>query len=374
MQVFPTIYKRDSKGNVRVWHMEVDGNKYRTVAGIMDGQLVVSEWTVAEAKNVGRSNATTPEEQALSEVKSHYTKKLDIDYHEKIEDIDTPKIFEPMLAKKWEDRASKIKYNTNVYVQPKLDGIRCILNRYGAFTRYGNEIVAIPHIIELFKPVFEQYPDAIFDGELYNHELKHDFNAIVSMIKKTKLKPEDLELSARMAQYHVYDFPGLMHEPFSVRMEKAFELILLGGFNMEPVVQTVKTIKVESQSEIDDAYGSFIEDGYEGGIIRLEGPYEQKRSNNLIKRKDFDDDEFEIVEVLEGTGNWSGCAKKIVVKTKEGRICEASVQGSMDYCRHVLNNAANYIGKQATVRFFGYTPDGALRFGVAKALHEDKRW
>jgi DNA ligase-1 len=192
------------------------------------------------------------------------------------------------------------------------------------------------------------------------------------MVRREKLTEEDLKLSSEKVQYHVYDFPGLMHEPFEVRMDCLVELCY--RLDYQPTVQVVNTVSVSDESKIDEAYGKFIEAGYEGGIIRLNGPYEQKRSNNLIKRKDFDDDEFTIIRVEEGKGNWAGCAKKIYIVTSEGHECEATIQGSMDYCRHVLENAESYIGKQATVAFFGYTPAGALRFPVAKVLHEDTRW
>lgn len=372
MQVLPTIYKRDSKGQVREWRMEIEGDKYRTVAGLQDGQQVTSEWTVAEPKNIGRKNETTGEEQAQAEVASHYTKKLDVDYHKNIEDIDTPKIFKPMLAAKWEDRASKIDYSDPVFIQPKLDGIRCIVTRHGAFSRTGKSIVAIPHILEMLAPVFEEDSDVVIDGELYNHELKNDFNQIVSMVRREKLKPEDLELSARMVQYHVYDLPSMMHSPFSERLDGLIERCY--GSKFGGVIEVVNTREVASQDEVDESYGHYIQQGYEGGIIRLNGEYEQKRSKQLLKRKDFDDDEFKILAIEEGKGNWSGCAKKLYIITAEGHECEATIQGSMDYCRHVLANSDSYIGKMATVRFFGYTPDGALRFPVAKVLHEDERW
>ena len=370
MSTFPVLYKRDSKGNVRVWRMEVEGATYRTVAGIMDGQLVTSEWTIAEPKNIGKKNATTAEQQAQLEVESHYTKKLDIDYHLNVDEIDTPKIFKPMLAAKWKDRKVKLNFNDTLFVQPKLDGIRCIINCKGAFSRTGEPIVAIPHILDALSIIFDENPDAIFDGELYNHDFKHDFNKIVSMVRKTKPTPEDILLSEQKVQYHVYDYPGSMHESFNERYTALRRLV----DNLKHMIQVVHTIPVSSIQEIDLAYGSFLQEGYEGGIIRLNGAYEQKRSNQLIKRKDFDDDEFEIVSVHEGKGNWSGCAKMITVKLPNGGVCEATIQGSMDYCQHVLRNAGEYIGKQATVRYFGYTPDGALRFPIAKTLHKDKRW
>jgi DNA ligase-1 len=125
---------------------------------------------------------------------------------------------------------------------------------------------------------------------------------------------------------------------------------------------------------VDENYGRYIEAGYEGGIIRLNGAYEQKRSGQLLKRKDFEDAEFTIVGVEEGTGNWAGVAKVCIFENPDGSHNRASIQGSKDYCRHVLENAASYTGKQVTVQYFNITPDGAPRFPIAKRLHEDQRW
>jgi DNA ligase-1 len=373
MQTFPTIYKRDTNGKIRVWFMELDESRFRTTAGLKDGQLVTSEWTLCESKNIGRANQTSPAEQALSEVESHYKKKLEGEYHESESDTDTAKWFKPMLAKKWEDRKDKITYPC--IFQPTLDGIRCIANRDGLWSRTGKPITACPHVFNELKSLFDENPDLVLDGELYNHYLKDDFNEIVSMVRKTKFSEDDLEKSVSMVQYHVYDMPSADGRPFMERYNALYGLMRSLQINMpQSIIHVVYSYPCEDIEAVDSNYGAALLEGYEGGIIRVDAPYEQKRSNNLLKRKDFDDDEFLIIDVQEGKGNWSGCAKKIVIRTAAGHECEATVQGSMDYCRHVLATADNYIGKQATVRFFGYTPDGALRFPVAKVLHEDKRW
>jgi DNA ligase-1 len=384
MQTFPTLYKRDSKGKIREWRMEVDGNRYRTIAGLQDGQQVTSEWTTVSGKNVGRSNETTPEEQAISEVNSEYEKKLKVDYHEDINNVDEAKIYKPMLAKKWEDRHHKIDWDDEVvHVQPKLDGIRCIANRNGLWSRTGKPIVAVPHIAEALAKVFEQFPNAVFDGELYNHDLRDDFNAIVSMVRKAKPSSTDLTLAEEMVQFHIYDFPTDITEAFSDRLSRLIDVFLdhelQPGFTGVPgptndMLQIVETLNCPDKETVDLRYAEFLQQGYEGGIVRLDGPYEQKRSNMLLKRKDFEDDEFEIVAIEEGNGNWAGYAKVVVFRNPDGSLNRASIQGSRDYTRHVLENAEKYIGKQATIQYFNITPDGAPRFPVAKVLHEDKRW
>lgn len=382
MNQFPVIFKRDSKGKVREWRMEVDGNKYRTIAGLQDGQQVTSEWTVVDGKNIGRANETTPEEQATSEVESHYEKKLKVDYHKNLADIDVEKIYKPMLAKKWDDRKGKINYSSIVHVQPKLDGIRCIAMKEGLFSRTGKPIVAVPHIYKALAPIFEKYPDAVFDGELYNHNLRDDFNSIVSMVRRAKPAADDLKLAAEVVQYHIYDFPSMGADDFSIRFDKLIAILLeYKTINVDSSpstsndsIQIVETFLCHDEETVDLRYAEALAQGFEGGIIRIDGPYEQKRSSLLLKRKDFEDDEFEIVAIEEGSGNWAGYAKVIVFKNPNGSTNRATIQGSRDYTRHVLENVDSYIGKQATVQYFNLTPDGAPRFPIAKVLHKDKRW
>lgn len=371
----PTLYKLDTKGKVREWRMEVDGNQYRTIAGLQSGNQVTSGWTTAEAKNVGSSNEKTPAEQAIAEVESQYKKKLSGEYHENMSTIsEGAKFFKPMLANKWEKRKDKINYADDVFVQPKLDGIRCIANRDGVWSRTGKPIVSIPHIVEILAPLFEAYPDAVLDGELYNHDLKEDFNSIVSMVRKAKPEAEDIAKSAEMVQYHVYDFPGWIDNSFHVRSAELARLV--DEFDLGEIVKFVPTVLVRNEDEVDIAYGGYLELGYEGGIIRLNGPYDQKRSNSLIKRKDFEDAEFTITRIEEGRGNWAGVAKRVFFTNDQGECgeCGAGLKGSKSYAKHVLDNAASYIGKQVTIQFFTRTPDLVPRFPIAKVLHEDKRW
>lgn len=374
LKQFPTLYKFDTKGKVREWRMEVSGNQYRTVAGLQDGQQVTSGWTTAIGKNIGRANETTPEQQAILEVEAQYKKKSSGEYHNNLKNISKgAKYFKPMLATKWEKRKDKIKYENQIFVQPKLDGIRCLFSADGPYSRTGKPIVAIPHIEELLAPLFEAYPDAVLDGELYNHELKEDFNEIVSMVRKTKPELEDIKKSAEMVEYHVYDFPGMLDSSFSDRLNELERLI--AEFNLDGVVKLVDTIIANNEQDVDDSYGEFLEDGYEGGIIRLNDIYHQKRANSLIKRKDFEDAEFTIIRIEEGNGNWAGVAKRVFFKNDlDGREVGAGLKGSREYAKHVLDNKESYIGKEVTVQFFTRTPDGVPRFPIAKRLHKDKRW
>ena len=370
IKTYPELYKLDSKGNVRVWRMEAKGDKYRTIAGLRDGKQVTSTWKIATPKNVGKVNGTTGEEQAIAEVEAQYKKKLEREYSETLNDVGNLTYLKPMLAIKWEDTKDKIKYP--VFIQPKLDGIRCIIDRYGAKSRSGKPIVAIPHILKALEPIFRDFPTAVFDGELYTHELKDDFNKIISLVRKTKPTEDDLIECMSIIEYHVYDIPSASDMRFQDRYDEYHNLI--DGYNIDNFIKLVPTKFAACEIDVDEFHGTFLTLGYEGSIIRLNGEYENKRSNNLIKRKDFEDEEFEIIRIEEGKGNWSGYAKRVVFRNNDGREVGAGLKGTQSYARQVLLNADKYIGKKATIQFFTRTPDGIPRFPVAKALHKEDRW
>jgi DNA ligase-1 len=358
-----TIFKVDSKGKVREWRMEIDGANYRTVAGIQGGQKVISGWKEAHPKNVGRSNATTAEQQAIVEVDAKYTKKLDGEYHETLETTAKAKFFKPMLATKWEDLKDGIDYP--VFTQPKLDGVRCVMNADGMFSRTGKAITSCPHIIEELAPIFAAYPDAVLDGELYNHDLRDDFNKIISLVRKTKPTEADTAEAAETVQYHLYDSPTAGDD----YMDRYLFISTLGGKS----VKVIDTLEANSESDVDQQFGEFVEQGYEGGMIRVSAPYEQKRSKTLMKRKDFEDMEFEIISIEEGQGNWAGLAKRVVFRLEDGRECGSGLAGNREFARKLLEDREDYVGGQVTVQYFTRTPDNVPRFPIAKALYVNQR-
>ena len=142
-----TLYTRDARDNVRVWYMQSQDSKYRTISGIKDGELVTSEWTTCQGKNAGRSNATTAAEQALKEVESRYTKQLKTGYFEDQSNVDVAQYVEPMLAKSYEDYRGKLDFSAGKWMlNIKYNGLRMIATKDGLFTRKGERYISVPHI------------------------------------------------------------------------------------------------------------------------------------------------------------------------------------------------------------------------------------
>lgn len=370
-----TLYQVDSKGKLRSWRMQSEDGKHRTVSGLVGGKEVVSGWVECEAKNVGRSNATTVEEQALLEVEADYKLKLDSKYYVTREEAEAAgsgtKFLSPMLAHKWEDH----KGNGPFYTQPKLDGIRATITVDGILSRAGKPIVAVPHIHESVFEWLHAHPEVqALDGELYNHELKHDFDKITSLVKKVKPTTIELLESEELIQFHCYDI--IMAGTFSQRLEFRDQ-----NLDRHWCLKHVHTSFALSREQVDEDHARNIELGYEGSIIRLDAPYESKRSKSLLKRKDFFDAEYEVLELLEGKGDWAKCVKAVKFRMPDGRVQdngehpEAGVRGTKAALYEMWRDYVVY-GKKpklATIRYPNLTPRGFPRFGQVTAWWDKER-
>lgn len=350
-----TIFKKDSAGKVRTWQYEVEGAQWRTHAGIEGGKVVTSGWTTSTPKS-----RPTAEEQAQFEAEAEEAKKLDRLYRRSVEELGgEDMMFAPMLANKWKAKPGLIE--KGIFMQPKLDGIRCIAKADGLFSREGQPILGMRHIEEALKPWFEDWPHVILDGELYNHEYRDDFEAITSAVSTSKTTHPD----AGKIEYHIYDLydPNNPHTTFQHRSQ--WVELDFGDAEIEHCV-AVTTLHIDTLEGFNETVDAHAELGYEGSMARLDTPYQRgKRSSDLLKIKVFMDTEFEINSILNGNGNWAGYGKKLTFRMPDGRICGAGVKGKRPFLKKLLEEADQWPGKTVTIKHFGYTKDGFPRFPVA---------
>jgi ATP-dependent DNA ligase len=242
----------------------------------------------------------------------------------------------PMLANKWEDRQKYI--SEPFYVQPKLDGVRLIVSNKGCFSRTGKPVEGVEHLARGLKD------GEYLDGECYAPN--KTFEEITSMFK---MNPKDLE-------FHVFDY-------FDVnRPELTFE-------ERKDRI-TVDTFMVNKKSEVQGYHDLFVNQGHEGIMIRdASSTYEiGKRSNYLLKYKAFQTDEYEIVDVKEGTGREKGTA--IWVCKVGDQHFSVRPEGTLEVRKRFLMEKDKYIGKQLTVRYQNLTALGIPRFPVGVAIRD----
>ena len=359
IESLPELFKRDTKGKVRTWTIQYgwdsdDVAGIRTISGLVDGKKITSVWNLTEGKNIGKINGTNAQSQSVAEAKAQWTKNVEKDFFEDVSKIDTFTAFKPMLAHDFTKKPV-----TSGYTQPKLDGIRCIASAKGLFSRAFKEIVAVPHIAEALEEFCEKFPGITLDGELYNHELKSDFQKITSLVRKTKnLGEAELAESKQMVQYHVYDCfdSNNTDMPFIERYE-FLKMFLPVGTS----IVLVDTHDASTPADIDELYGMYTSDGYEGQMIRQNTAYEGKRSNNLLKRKEFITEEYKVIEVHEGQGAWTGYAKRLTLQLPDGRTFSSGIRGSQAKLKDLLDNPNI---DWATCRYFELSNDGVPRFPV----------
>lgn len=366
------LYTTDSKDRVRIWDITLSegqsGILYRD--GLEGGKL--KDWTFKASKpmNIGKANATTAEQQASIMLENEIGIKLRNNYFKTVEDARNNKQFKPMLAHKYEDKFSKMTFP--VVAQPKLDGARCNAmwkdGEVKLYSRTCKEYVSCPHISEYLTPFLSEHTDLILDGELYNHDLKDDFEQIMSLIRQTKPQERDFERSRELVQFHIYDIYDKKSP--NLTFEERFYILEAIPQPVKTPIRFVETLFADNQYQLDSFYYEWVEEGYEGQMVRnKDSVYKvDGRSSDLLKRKEFHDAEFEIVRFEEGEANWVGRVKKIHIKLPNGNICGCGIRGSYNYCAQLFKDREQYIGKMATVRYFEFTAEGMLRFPVVVDL------
>ena len=273
-------------------------------------------------------------------------------------------MMKPMLAHKFDD--SRVDWSQPVYIQPKLDGVRCLFTKNGAFSRTGKQFMNVKHIEDSLREFFKQKPDMILDGELYNHSLKNDFEKIISLVRKQKPTEQDRLNAAQMMQYHVYDYISDDYQEYKSRMNN---LICSDIYDRQ--ILPVTAMLVDSYNYARDLHIEFLNAGYEGSIIRTgTGIYKHGRSYDLMKFKDFSDTEATIIGYETGKGKRTGTLGKFIMQDDNGVEfgCPPGKGYTYKDMKEMLDNINNYIGERATFTYFQRTNAGSYRHPLFKGL------
>ena len=222
----------------------------------------------------------------------------------------------PMLAYPVSDKP--INYDNKISMQPKLDGVRCVIqydnSQVKAYSRTGKEWKNIDHILFNLKPWFVLNPNVILDGELYNHDLRNDFETIISLVRRQK--PDDIDMleSADLVQFHCYD---IIDETKTFEERNAF---IIQAVPRNHCIHHVKTQAIATESLAKVVHQQNLDNGYEGSILRTNDTYACKRSHNLRKFKDFHDTEATITGWVEGKGKRIGTIGKFQAIDADGNV------------------------------------------------------
>lgn len=361
-KIFPKLYEQSSTGKTKHWEISVvsktKGANIIVKYGADDSKVRVSEKFITIGKNIGKTNETSAYDQAISEAKATWNKKKDKGYVEKLSQLQD-EVLLPMLAHRFQERKHDIVFPA--YVQPKLDGVRCLAKKINEktikyYSRMGKEYTTLEHLTpDLLNLMLV---NQVFDGEIYSHD--YTFQEAVSFIKK--LRPESKTL-----QYYIFDI--VSNETFADRLYNMNVMEKHLGKNK--YIKFLETELIATEERIYEKHNEYVKAGYEGIIIRnVSGLYSlKKRSKDLQKYKEFKDEEFIITGGTSSTGTEVDCVV-FTVKNKKGQEFAVRPRGSFEQRKEWWNNLNTLIGKKLIVRYQELSDTGIPRFPVGIAIRD----
>jgi len=368
MSKLPILYHRAKGGDLRQWSVWTDGADIVTSYGTVGGKLQESRKR-AVAKNVGRSNETSPESQAEAEARSLWQYKVDRKYSASPKEAEEP-LNLPMLAHPYEG-TKKSKFQFPADAQPKLDGVRCIASRdddgfIGLTSRQG-KYWDLPHIAKQLDAWLPK--GMILDGEIYIHG--ESCQRITSLAKSANPGGKSFKPESEGLEYHVYDVPVIDGCEILTWEERRPTLHGLVE-KYHPTVVTHELVRNEKQ--LWDVHGQFITEGYEGAILRAhKGLYLWGyRSSELLKVKEFQDAEFRVLDAREGKGKMKGGVIWVCRNDVSEDTFECTMKITMAERQRMFRNKEDYIGRLLTVRFFDRTDDKMPRFPVGIVFRDTR--
>lgn len=369
---FPTLYGKNARGGIKVWRTWVERKDDGTARinqeyGVKEGKMQSTGRNVLKGKNIGRSNETTPWEQAAMEAEALWKKKWDENYREHEDDLEGATVLLPMLAQPFSKRSHDIVWPA--YLQPKLNGVRCVATVGEGGVEYrsrkGKEFNTLtyltPYLVDCFPP------GTVIDGELFHADL--GFQDITRRVKRQKTSREDIDKTR--LQYWIFDLVDLeqdfVHRGALLRnlMRKHRE-----EYPSTPLIE-VETIRALTLKEFNKAHRIWVGQGFEGTIVRNStGLYvPDYRSKDLQKHKDFVDKEFKIIGGKEGQGKDERTVIFTCV-TEDGKEFDVRPKGTHAQRSEWWYKLDDLLCKHLTVRYQERSEDGVPIFPVGLGIRD----
>ena len=347
-----TLYMKDNAGAIRQWSISAEGQTITITHGQLGGSMQQQTEFVEEGKASRDIIA-----QVQSRMDSRIFRQKDRGYiDDEFEAAARPNalnalgMIKPMLAQPIA-KVKNIDY-TDAVTQPKFDGNRCIIycedgiNR--AYSRNGKPMTSIQHILN----DISLHEGMIVDGELYAHG--YPLQTIVSWVKREQA--DTLKL-----KYHLYDIAL----PVSYKRRS----IVLETLPIGESISFVRGDPVASESEVYGRFREYRNDGYEGAILRWgnSGYEDGKRSKSLVKIKEWEDAEYEVIDINPSADGWA----ILTCRIPNLGTFTVSAPGDMPQKYKIMINKELYIGRMVTVEYANLTADGIPFHPVAINFRED---
>lgn len=368
------LFKRDNKSKIRIVYLNLNeyvdqnNNTFYSISGetgIFNGKLVKRPLVTIDK---GKSTRTVKEQAELqyqslinSYLDKGYKLSSDLNINNVLDEgeveskvpminTDTKGVTKPMLAKQYRD-VPNFNWDKEWYASFKLDGVRAFIFKQGdkltTSSRGGKDYnIAATYILNdpKVQEIFEKYPGIILDGELYIHGKPLSY--ISGLCRLETLDERHKELT-----FHCYD---IVDEEMDFKSRLEILIKLLDATIIDSTkIRVLDHYQLSDKTEIFDLHNKAVSMGYEGLILRdPDKPYKGGSRDRMFKIKEFSDDEFKILDIVEGLREEDMC---FLMETKEGHTFKAKPMGDRNLKQWYRKNIDSLKGKMGTVKYFGYT-------------------
>lgn len=341
-----TLYSKSSTGALLLWQIAVDGASYIVTHGQLNGKMQ-TKVTKTKAKNTGKLNATTPEQQAIVESDAKFELQKKKGYYLTKEEALSHIECNPMTLQKWAEHADKITYPC--HSQHKLNGSRFLYTAAGDGVSKSGEPVSFPkHIQDEINVLVNNLNEKFrgFDGEMYSGLISEgglSLQRIISAFRKPNADTPRI-------QYHIYDICDPT-ETFGQRAESLEELkTLIKQLGLNHIVTEMPRICL-SKNDVEDLFKQDVAQGYEGSVARnRKGMYTfGKRSYDNLKLKPRQTCEAKVISVEEDKSAQGvlNCKLENGVEFK----CLMKKDSALDINLRLYNNALSLVNKFIEIEF-----------------------
>lgn len=393
-----TLITKDSKGKIRVVELSCEGSDFSGYT--IKRNTYQYQGKITEQPDIfiseGKAKRTVTQ-QAELEFNSHLKKYLDKGYKElegEISDFTKAQLDELLPEHKTDALGNKKHMNakdsnkvaTSVYdkvpvwlASRKIDGVRCSFyykdGEILSSSRGGGDYnVSTAHIRNhpLFIKLFENNPDLVIDGELYIHGRPLQYISGCARNEKDTSKYELVEFYI----FDIMDSEKTAQERWDFISEVIAEELNISEFDPnEQLGKDLLKVRIVPQEEVSGwtnikkLHDSYVFEGFEGVVIRNPNKLYGfgKRTNDMIKIKEYQDDEFEVTGISEGLRDEDMCFTCI---TKEGKEFKAKPMGDRKLKDEYRENIDDIIGKMATIKFFYYSEIGTPLQPTLKCIRD----
>ena len=297
--------------------------------------------------------------------------------------------FNVALANTYNEKTrKKVDLDNDVwFMSRKLDGVRCLVfvNEKGkakSFSRQGKTFSTLSTLEKEIESLGVK--NVIYDGELciVDQDGNEDFQTVMKEIGR-----KDHDITNCLFQLFDMIPSEIFYKGESNTGTLSQRLNVLSNILERKKLKNIKLLEqtpVTSFEELEKLSQKAFDKDWEGLMIRKNDVYKGKRSDDILKIKEFHDNEYIVKDVMFGPLRYVKEGKEVEEEMLSGVLIEhkgfdvrVGSGFTIDQRKEIFKDPSLILNKTITVQYFEETKNQeggvSLRFPVVKVIHGEQR-